>query len=199
MSFASLRNRALITAAGLATAVVVPLGAVTVLAPAATAAPSTSVAKAAVAPPTAAQVAAAAKAKKAAAAKAALAKKKAKIAARGKKLVKVAAKYKGRPYRYGAAGPRAFDCSGYTSYVVRKALHVKLPRTAAQQAHSKKIKKIKKSDRKIGDLVFFRHGGSIGHVAIYAGNGYIWHAPKPGDRVKKAKIYSKSVSYGRIR
>jgi cell wall-associated NlpC family hydrolase len=192
MSFASLRSRALVTAAGVTTAIALPIGLTTVMATAATAVPETAVVSTAVAPQTAA-------AKAAAAQRAAVAKKKALVVARGAKIIKIAARYKGRPYRYGAAGPRAFDCSGYTSFVVRKALKVKLPRTAAQQSHSKKIKKVKKSDRKVGDLVFFHRGGGVGHVAIYAGNGKIWHSPKPGDRVKKAKIYSRSVSYGRIR
>ena len=73
--------------------------------------------------------------------------------------------------------------------------HVK----AAQQRYSKKIKKVAKSQRRVGDLVFFPRGGSIGHVAIYAGNGKIWHSPKPGQRVKKVTIYTSRVSYGRIR
>ena len=43
------------------------------------------------------------------------------------KEIRTAKSLKGRPYRYGAAGPRAFDCSGYTLYVLRKQ-GIKLPR-----------------------------------------------------------------------
>ena len=38
----------------------------------------------------------------------------------------------GRPYVYGANGPNAFDCSGFTSYVYRH-FGVSLPRTARSQ------------------------------------------------------------------
>lgn len=31
-----------------------------------------------------------------------------------------AKKYLGKPYVYGATGPRAFDCSGFTGYVYKK-------------------------------------------------------------------------------
>src|SRR5436305_4350084 len=40
---------------------------------------------------------------------------------------------KGKPYRYGAAGPNAFDCSGLVQYVYRLGLGERLPRTAAAQ------------------------------------------------------------------
>ena len=36
---------------------------------------------------------------------------------------------KGDPYRYGAAGPNAFDCSGLTYYSFRRAGFVNIPRT----------------------------------------------------------------------
>jgi cell wall-associated NlpC family hydrolase len=45
--------------------------------------------------------------------------------------------------------------------------------------------------------VFFYGSGGVYHVAIYAGHGYIWEAPKPGGHVHKVKIWSKSVRYGR--
>ena len=31
------------------------------------------------------------------------------------------------------------------------------------------------------------------HVGIYLGNGYMIHAPKPGDRVKIARVYGNPV------
>ena len=38
----------------------------------------------------------------------------------------------GAPYRYGGAGPDAFDCSGLVAYAYARA-GITLPRTAAQQ------------------------------------------------------------------
>ncbi|MFJ9688518.1 C40 family peptidase [Streptomyces bacillaris] len=112
------------------------------------------------------------------------------------KALKIAASKKGAPYKYGAAGPSRFDCSGLTVYSFKKA-GKKLPRTAQQQYN--KTSKVAKSKRKQGDLVFFHSGRSVYHVGIYAGNGKIWHSPKSGDVVRLAKIWSKSVSYGRVR
>ncbi|MFJ4966414.1 putative endopeptidase p60 precursor [Streptomyces sp. ADI96-02] len=112
------------------------------------------------------------------------------------KALKVAASKKGAPYKYGAAGPSRFDCSGLTLYSFKRA-GKKLPRTAQQQYN--KTRHISSSHRKRGDLVFFHSGRSVYHVGIYAGAGRIWHSPKTGDVVRLAKIWSKSVWYGRVR
>ncbi|MGV9314599.1 C40 family peptidase [Streptomyces sp. NPDC003691] len=112
------------------------------------------------------------------------------------KALKVAASKKGAPYKYGAAGPSRFDCSGLTVYSFKKA-GKKLPRTAQQQYN--KTRKISAKSRKAGDLVFFHGGGGVYHVGIYAGKGKIWHSPKKGSWVKLDKIWSKSISYGRVR
>lgn len=110
------------------------------------------------------------------------------------KALNTAAAQKGDPYRWGAAGPYAFDCSGLTYYSFKR--HGKtLPRTA--QGQYNKSRKISKSSRQPGDLVFFGGTSSIYHVGIYAGNGYIWHSPKPGRRVEKVKLWTSSVRYGR--
>jgi cell wall-associated NlpC family hydrolase len=111
-------------------------------------------------------------------------------------LMKIAASKKGAPYRYGATGPHAFACSGYTRWVFRKVGR-HLPRTSRAQARH--AHHIKKSHRRTGDLVFFRSGGRVYHVGIYAGHNRIWHAPRPGKRVTKARIWTSHVRYGRIR
>ncbi|MEU3251114.1 C40 family peptidase [Streptomyces sp. NPDC006997] len=112
-----------------------------------------------------------------------------------RKALQVAASKKGSPYRYGATGPRRFDCSGLTLYSYKKA-GKKLPRTAAQQYN--KTRHVSASHRKAGDLVFFHSGSSIYHVGIYAGKGRIWHSPKTGDVVRLQKIWTRSVWYGRV-
>jgi cell wall-associated NlpC family hydrolase len=107
----------------------------------------------------------------------------------------VAASKRGAPYRYGAAGPRAFDCSGYTQWVFgRVGRH--LPRTSRAQAGA--ARHIARSQRRSGDLVFFQHHGRVYHVAIYAGGNRIWHAPRSGERVRQERIWTRSVSYGRV-
>jgi cell wall-associated NlpC family hydrolase len=105
-------------------------------------------------------------------------------------------KQKGKPYHYGASGPRAFDCSGLVQFVYKRALAERLPRTAAAQYYASKH--IKKSSLRVGDLVFVKYGGAITHVGIYAGHGYWWVAPHTGTTVKLQKIYTSHVVYGRV-
>ena len=111
-----------------------------------------------------------------------------------KALLRYAAKQKGKPYRYGATGPRSFDCSGFTQYVF-KSQHRKLPRTSSLQY--RKAKKISKRSIKPGDLMFFRNGGRVTHVTIYAGKNKMWAAPHTGSRVKLQKVYSTRWVAGR--
>ena len=112
-----------------------------------------------------------------------------------KKEMKTAAAQKGKPYRYGAAGPNAFDCSGFTSYVLKKQ-GIKLPRTAAQQ-HSK-TKYVSHMKAKVGDLVFFYSSGRVTHVGILAGKMKMWAAPHTGSVVKLQKVYGHNWTIGRI-
>ena len=51
-----------------------------------------------------------------------------------------------------------------------------------------------------GDLVFVHNGGggSIGHVAIYAGGGYWYEASNPSAGVGKHRAWSTNVTYGRV-
>ena len=110
--------------------------------------------------------------------------------------LQVAASKQGSPYQLGAAGPRRFDCSGLTRYAFKRA-GKQLPRTAAQQYN--RTRQVPASGRQQGDLVFFHSRGRVHHVGIYAGHGRIWHAPKTGDVVRLQKIWTPSVSYGRVR
>ncbi|MET7606069.1 C40 family peptidase [Streptomyces avermitilis] len=111
------------------------------------------------------------------------------------KALQIAASKKGSPYKWGAAGPRRFDCSGLTLYAFKKA-GKSLPRTAAAQYNT--THHVSASHRKAGDLVFFHSGRSVYHVGIYAGKGKIWHSPKTGEVVKLQKIWTRSVWYGRV-
>lgn len=117
-------------------------------------------------------------------------------AASATRALQIAASKKGSPYKWGATGPRRFDCSGLTLYSFKRA-GKKLPRTAAQQYN--KTRHVSASSRTRGDLVFFHSGRSVYHVGIYAGKGRIWHSPKTGDVVKLQKIWTRSVWYGRVR
>ena len=95
------------------------------------------------------------------------------LTARGRQASAVARQLVGRAYRYGAAGPRAFDCSGLTLYVYRQ-FGVNLPHRASSQFSERYGRRIAKiGDLLPGDLVFFRNtaGRGITHAAIYVGDG----------------------------
>ncbi|MEZ0092996.1 C40 family peptidase [Streptacidiphilus sp. EB129] len=110
------------------------------------------------------------------------------------KALSIAASKHGDPYGWGATGPNRFDCSGLTYYAFKHAGRT-LPRTAQAQYNS--VRHISKSSLRPGDLVFFHYGSYVYHVGIYAGGGMIWHAPRPGSYVKKERIWTNSVWYGR--
>ncbi|GGQ77206.1 C40 family peptidase [Couchioplanes azureus] len=118
------------------------------------------------------------------------------VRADGSKILAEARKHNGAPYVFGAAGPRRFDCSGYTQYVYRKAIGKKLPHKANLQQNYGKA--VSKSNKKPGDLIVFRSGSYGTHVAIYAGGGYMWAAPKPGGSVSKQKVYSNNYVVRRL-
>lgn len=117
------------------------------------------------------------------------------------KALSTAAARKNDPYKGGAAGPNAFDCSGLVYYSYKK--HGKtLPRTA--QGQYNKATKVTKANRQIGDLVFFGGTNSIYHVGIYAGNGKIWNANSTAYRGRKVVLapiseYGSNVHYARVK
>lgn len=119
---------------------------------------------------------------------------KAQDAAMRARILKLAASKRGTPYVYGATGPNAFDCSGFTAWVFAH-LGVNLPHHAASQVGDTRIVR----NPRPGDLVFFGDGGGVYHVAIYAGHGQIWHAPEPGRSVSLEHIWTGDVFYGQVR
>jgi cell wall-associated NlpC family hydrolase len=112
------------------------------------------------------------------------------------KVVKVAATRRGAAYRYGAMGPRRFDCSGLVKWSYAR-VGKNLPRTSGAQYRS--TRHISRSSRRPGDLVFFMSGRHVYHVGIYAGGNKLWDAPRPGKRVSKRTIWTSRVRYGRVR
>jgi cell wall-associated NlpC family hydrolase len=112
------------------------------------------------------------------------------------RIIAVARQYKGRPYRHGAGGPSAFDCSGYTSFVVRKAIGRSLPHQSGSQ--KSRVKKISRGQARAGDLIFFSSGGRVYHVGIYAGGNKLWHASRPGTPSGLGTIFSSKVTFGRV-
>ncbi|HOR85432.1 MAG TPA: NlpC/P60 family protein [Bacillota bacterium] len=92
----------------------------------------------------------------------------------GDKAVDFAKQFLGAPYKWGASSGKAFDCSGFTVYIMKK-FNVILERTASAQFNSGT--KVEKSNLQAGDLVFFttyKKGPS--HVGMYIGDNKFIHA-----------------------
>ncbi|MBW3576696.1 MAG: C40 family peptidase [Actinobacteria bacterium] len=85
----------------------------------------------------------------------------------------------GKPYRWGAEGPDAYDCSGLTKWAWAKA-GVSLPHSSRMQFEV--TARVPRSDLRPGDLMFF--GSPIHHVALYIGDGKVVEAPYSGERVR---------------
>jgi cell wall-associated NlpC family hydrolase len=108
----------------------------------------------------------------------------------------------GDPYRYGAAGPGAFDCSGLLYYSARRAGFSQFPRTS--DAQYRFVRHIRKSNLRPGDFVFFHNSGDVYHAAIFVGRNksgvpIILHAPRTGERVKYASPWTTSWFAGTLR
>ena len=81
---------------------------------------------------------------------------------------------KPRPrYVWGATGPNSYDCSGFTSELLKKS-GIEIPRVSAAQGSYVK-REMDKSKLKPGDLVFFqtvpKKPNQITHVGVYIGDG----------------------------
>jgi LysM repeat protein len=122
---------------------------------------------------------------------------------RNSRTIRVAKRYLGRRYVWGATGPSSFDCSGFTQYVMRKSKGVRLPRISRKQAYYGKY--VSRRNLRAGDLVFFdtsrRRRGYVNHVGIYIGNNKFIHASSGRHRVVITSLsrpfYSARFKWGR--
>jgi len=92
---------------------------------------------------------------------------------------------RGKPYRWGAEGPGAFDCSGLT-WAAWQAAGVAIPRTAAGQ-----LAGLPRARGRLqsGDLLIYASSGpSRRHVVIVVGRGRMIEAPGRGFPVRSTSI-----------
>jgi cell wall-associated NlpC family hydrolase len=113
----------------------------------------------------------------------------------------IARNQQGDPYRYGASGPNAFDCSGLVYYATHRAGFGHVPRTSSAQ--SRFMRRISRSAMRPGDFVFMYDGGGVYHVGVFTGwdNGrrQIVHAPYSGTRVRRDPIWTNKWFPGTLR
>ncbi|GAB4289722.1 MAG: C40 family peptidase [Coriobacteriia bacterium] len=99
-------------------------------------------------------------------------------------VVAIAKSKLGAPYRWGASGPNAFDCSGFTMWVYSQ-IGISLPHSSRAQIGVGE--RVSRANLQPGDLVFFGLS-RIHHVGIYVGGGMYIHAPHTGDVVKISSL-----------
>jgi len=102
-------------------------------------------------------------------------------------VVDLAAGFIGRPYVWGAEGPKAFDCSGLTQYVYQE-VGIDLPRRAIDQS---RIGDAAGRRLQRGDLVFFSTDSRqslVTHVGLYEGGGMMIDASKRHGRVRRDSL-----------
>lgn len=80
----------------------------------------------------------------------------------------------GSPFRLGGETLKGVDCSSLVQKVFQNSLNIDLPLTTEQQV--KKGIFVKRSQLKVGDLVFFKTGWKVRHVGIYMGKNKFFHA-----------------------
>lgn len=135
-------------------------------------------------------------AQKRAAKKAKKAKKKAATKKNQQKIVRFAKRQLGKRYKYGAMGPKSFDCIGLVYYVFKNAgAKLKSSMTYDKVCHmktryGKNIVSHKAKKAKAGDIVIFYSGNHVKHACIAIGNGKCVNASKRGVVVKKIPSYA---------
>jgi hypothetical protein len=105
--------------------------------------------------------------------------------ARAARAVAFALAQRGKPYRWGAHGPSAYDCSGLT-WAAWQAAGVAIPRTAAGQlANLPRVR----GQLQPGDLVVYPSDGpSRRHVAMVVGDGRMVEALRAGVPVRLTQL-----------
>ena len=86
--------------------------------------------------------------------------------------------WKNVKYKMGGTSRKGIDCSGFTQKVYKEKFGIELPRTTVTQVNIGV--EVKKSDLKMGDLVFFKTSKFDKHVGIYMGNGSFLHSSIKG-------------------
>lgn len=112
----------------------------------------------------------------------------------GQAIVDQATRYLGVPYVFGGEDMSGMDCSGLVQRVLAD-LGVSVPRVVPDQARvGTEVASL--ADARPGDLIVTRDRG---HIVIYAGDGKILHAPRPGKNVELISNYLGPGDIGTIR
>lgn len=131
----------------------------------------------------------------------------------GAAILTAAKKLLGVPYSWGGGGPSGatrgiytsaslngsntvgVDCSGLVIAAVAQATGITLPHSAEAQGKDQRGRPVPRDWAALqpGDVISFSEdgsgaAGSFGHVGIYAGDGQMIHAPRPGKPVQIVQL-----------
>ena len=120
----------------------------------------------------------------------------------GEQIVSFALQFQGYPYVYAGEGPYAFDCSGFTMFVIHNTLGIDVPHDMRVQYQMGRA--VSRDELQPGDLVFFANTIKPGmsHDGIYIGGGQFIHAETESAGVKISDLtdeYYSSRWYGAVR
>ncbi|MEJ7763453.1 MAG: C40 family peptidase [Thermomicrobiales bacterium] len=120
----------------------------------------------------------------------------------GSAIANYALQYQGYPYVWAGEGPAAFDCSGFTMWVIRNTVGTNITHDMFVQYDMGAP--VAYSDLQPGDLVFFQNTFRWGmsHNGVYIGNGRFIHAENETTGVRISDInsdYYASRYYGAVR
>jgi cell wall-associated NlpC family hydrolase len=110
------------------------------------------------------------------------------------KVLALATKQIGKPYVWGATGPKSFDCSGLVMWAYGKYGY-STPRVSQDQI--KRARLIPQSHARPGDLVFYHDGvGDVYHVGVYLKPGLSVAAIDTDQGVDYQRIWDTTATYG---
>ena len=100
----------------------------------------------------------------------------------GEQIVDFALQFQGYPYVYAGEGPYAFDCSGFTMFVIHNTLGIDIPHDMRVQYQMGRP--VSRDELQPGDEVFFQNTFQPGmsHTGIYIGGGQFIHAETESSR-----------------
>lgn len=100
----------------------------------------------------------------------------------GQRVVKIALREIGDPYRWGGESPSGFDCSGLVRWSYLR-IGIDLPHSSYALASSGR--KVARGHLQPGDVLVF---DGEGHVGLYVGRGRMVHAPYSGRDVEVVRL-----------
>jgi cell wall-associated NlpC family hydrolase len=108
----------------------------------------------------------------------------------GQHIASFAQQYVGYPYAYAGEGPYAFDCSGFTKFVIQNTLGMDITHDMFTQIGMGQS--VGMNELQPGDLVFFANTfrPGLSHTGIYIGGGQFVHAENESTGVKISDLNS---------